>query len=102
VGVSIVSAILEGAVTFSDCFDRRLARPAAVEPHIRARDAEGVIDAAPKLFKALLLDIDIDVADFVGPKSSLHTPGAVLGPAGYGRASPAGGHLMGFAYCAQS
>ena len=79
-GVSIVSAILEGAVTFSDCFDRRLARPAAVEPHIRARDAEGVIDAAPKLFKALLLDIDIDVADSVGPNSSLLGLGQLWAP----------------------
>ena len=47
--------------------------PAAVEPHIRARDAEGVIDAVPKLFKALLLDVSIDVAGSVGPNSSLLT-----------------------------
>jgi len=58
------------AVTFSGRFYWRLARPLAVEPHFRARVAGGVIDAAPKLCKGLLLDVGIDL--WQAPRDPTH------------------------------
>jgi four helix bundle protein len=80
VGVLVVSATLEEAVTFSPGFDRRLARLFAVESSNRARDARGVIAAVREPSGWIRLCFNIDVAGSEGPDSSLLALGGMHNP----------------------